>query len=383
MKLFSRLIVVSLIALMVVSVLPSQPAANAPTVAAQDDLVEVSVQLKWVTQAQFAGYYAALEQGYYEEEGLDLTIIPGGPDISPQQVIAAGGAEFGIDWMGSHLAAREQIIMGDGSGPVNIGQVYQRSGMREIAFVDSGIETIEDLEGQNVGVWFLGNELPLFAALVANDLDPEDPNDVNIIAQSFDMVAFINGELDAASAMTYNELAQVLEFQGEGDEFPVFTLDDLNIIDLNEVGTALLEDEIYVNEEWLAEEGNEEVAVAFLRASFRGWIYCRDNPADCVDYVLAEGSALGEGHQLWMMNEVNKLIWPSPNGIGVADPDLIAQTAEIALTYGVIENEMDDGAWRSDLAQQAVDSLLEDYPDLDVYGLEWEAMEVEITPGGE
>ncbi len=382
MKLFSRLIVVSLIALLVISMLPSQPADNAPVVAAQDDLVPVSIQLKWVTQAQFAGYYAALEQGYYEEEGLDVTIIPGGPDISPQQVIAAGGAEFGIDWMGSHLAAREQIIMGEGSGPVNIAQVYQRSGMREIAFADSGIESIEDLEGMDVGVWFLGNELPLFAALVANDLDPEDPNDVNIIAQSFDMVAFLDGELDAAAAMTYNEMAQVLEYTDEDGNL-VYTLDDLNVIDLNEVGTAMLEDEIYVNEDWLAEEGNEEIAVAFLKASFRGWIYCRDNADDCVDYVLAEGSALGEGHQRWMMNEVNKLIWPAPNGIGVADPELIAQTAEIALTYGVIESEMDEGAWRSDLAQQAVDSLLEDYPDLDVYGLDWEPAEVEITPGGE
>jgi NitT/TauT family transport system substrate-binding protein len=382
MKTSRRLIALLLIGVMVLAILPGS--AQQPKATAQDDeLVKVRLQFKWVTQAQFAGYYAALNQGYYEEEGLDVEIIPGGPDISPQQVVAAGGAEFGIDWMGSHLAAREQIIRGGGSGPVNIGQVFQRSGMREIAFKDSGIETIADLEGRNVGVWFLGNELPLFAALVANDLDPEDPNDVNIIAQAFDMVAFINGELDAAAAMTYNELAQVLEYVGEGDEFPVFTLDDLNVIDLNEVGTAMLEDEIYANEAWLAEEGNEEIAVAFLRASFRGWIYCRDNPSDCVDYVLAEGSALGAGHQTWMMNEINKLIWPSPNGIGVMDPELAARTAEIALTYGVIEEEMDEGAWRSDLAQQAVDSLLEMYPDLDVYGLEWEPAEVEITPGGE
>lgn len=376
MKTFRKLLIVAIVGLLVWGLLPAVDAQD-------DEMDEVRLQLKWVTQAQFAGYYAALQQGYYEEEGLDVTIIPGGPDISPQQVVAAGGAEFGIDWMGSHLAAREQILQGEGSGPVNIAQIYQRSGMREIAFADSGIETIEDLEGQNVGVWFLGNELPLFAALVANDLDPEDPNDVNIIAQAFDMVAFIEGELDAAAAMTYNELAQVLEYVGEDGEFPVYSLDDLNIIDLNEVGTAMLEDEIYANEEWLAEEGNEDVAVRFLRASFRGWIYCRDNADDCVDYVLAEGSALGEGHQRWMMNEVNKLIWPSENGIGIHDEELVNRTAEIALTYGVIEEEMDEGAWRGDLAQQALDSLIEMYPDLDVYGLEWEPAEVEITPGGE
>lgn len=376
MKAMRQFVILALVGLLIVGVLPG-------AVAQDDEPVEVRLQLKWVTQAQFAGYYAALQQGYYEEEGLDVTIIPGGPDISPQQVVAAGGAEFGIDWMGSHLAAREQILMGDGSGPVNIAQIFQRSGMREIAFVDSGIETIEDLEGKNVGVWFLGNELPLFAALVANDLDPEDPNDVNIIAQAFDMVAFIEGELDAAAAMTYNELAQVLEYQGEDGDFPVYTLEDLNIIDLNEVGTAMLEDMIYANEEWLAEEGNEDIAVRFLRASFRGWIYCRDNPNDCVDYVLEEGSALGAGHQTWMMNEINKLIWPSPNGIGIHDPELVERTADIALTYGVIEEEMDEGAWRGDLAQQALDSLVEMYPDLDVTGEDWEPGEVEITPGGE
>lgn len=375
MRKFRRLVILMLIGLFVLGMLPN--------VLAQDDAPdEVSLQLKWVTQAQFAGYYAALEQGYYEEENLDVTIIPGGPDISPQQVVAAGGADFGIDWMGSHLAAREQILQGGGDGPVNIAQIFQRSGMREITWSDSGLETIEDLEGQTVGVWFAGNELPLFAALVANDLDPNDPNDVTIIPQAFDMVAFIDRELDAAAAMTYNELAQVLEYQGEDGEFPVFTLDDLNVIDLNEVGTAMLEDGIFANEAWLEDEANQDIAVRFLRASFRGWIYCRDNPDDCVDYVLAEGSALGEGHQRWMMNEINKLVWPSPDGIGIMDPELYEQTAEIALNYEVIEEEA-EGAWRGDLAQEAFDSLTDMYDDLDVTGEDWEPAEVEITPGGE
>ena len=375
MRKFRRLVVLLLIGLLVLGVLPN-------VIAQDDEPDEVRLQLKWVTQAQFAGYYAALEQGYYEDENLDVTIIPGGPDISPQQVVAAGGAEFGIDWMGSHLAAREQIILGDGDGPVNIAQIFQRSGMREITWADTGLETIEDLEGQTVGVWFAGNELPLFAALVANDLDPDDPNDVNIIPQAFDMVAFIDRDLDAAAAMTYNELAQVLEYQGDDDEFPVFTLDDLNVIDLNEVGTAMLEDGIFANEAWLEDEANQEIAVRFLRASFRGWIYCRDNPDDCVDYVLAEGSALGEGHQRWMMNEINKLVWPSPNGVGIMDPELYEQTAEIAVNYEVVEEEP-EGAWRGDLAQEAFDSLTDMYDDVDVIGEDWEPAEVEITPGGE
>jgi NitT/TauT family transport system substrate-binding protein len=347
-------------------------------VSAQDDLVHVRLQLKWVTQAQFAGYYAALEQGYFAEEGLEVEILPGGPDIGPQQVVAAGGAEFGIDWMGSMLASRE-----GGTGAVNISQIFQRSGMRELTWADSGLETIEDLRGQVVGVWGFGNQYPLFAALVANGIDPDNPDDVTIFNQPFSMVDFLNRDIDAAAAMTYNEMAQVLEFVAEDGTFPVYTMEDLNVIDLNEVGTAMLEDLVFVNEQWLAQEGNEEIAVAFLRASFRGWVYCRDNAADCVDYVLAEGSTLGAGHQTWMMNEINKLIWPSENGIGQLDAEQYQITADIALNYEVITEAPDEGAVRTDLSAAALAGLMEDYPDVDFVGAEWEAAEVEITPNGE
>jgi NitT/TauT family transport system substrate-binding protein len=347
-----------------------------PNVAAQD-LTPVRLQLKWVTQAQFAGYYAALNEGYYEEVGLDVTILPGGPDIGPQQVVASGGAEFGLDWMGSHLASRE-----GGSGAVVIAQVFQRSGMREITWADSGLTSFEDLEGKKVGVWGFGNEFPVYAALVKVGLDPQDPNDVEIVNQPFDMSLLLNREVDAAAAMTYNEMAQVLEQVGEDGTFPLYTLEDLNVIDLNEVGTAMLEDNIFANEEWLAQEGNEDIAVRFIAASLRGWIFCRDNPDTCVDYVLAEGSTLGAGHQTWMMNEINKLIWPSPLKIGIMDEALYAQTEEIALNYGVI-TQKPEGAWRNDLVEAAIAWLEENYPDLDLVGADWVPAEVEITPNGE
>jgi NitT/TauT family transport system substrate-binding protein len=356
--------------------------ALVPMSAAQDDLIPVRLQLKWVTQAQFAGYYAAAAQGYWEEEGLDVTILPGGPDIGPQQVVAGGGAEFGIDWLPSMLASREQ-----GSKAVSIAQVYQRSGMRELTWADSGLTTIEDLQGKVVGVWGFGNQYPLFAALVKNGIDPENPDDITIFNQPFDMVAFLNRDIDAAAAMTYNEMAQVLEAVGEDGTFPLYTMEDLNVIDLNEVGTAMLEDIVFVNEDWLAGEtdgvSNEEIAIKFLRGSFRGWAYCRDNPDDCVGYVLENGSTLGAGHQAWMMNEVNKLVWPSENGIGITDPDLYQQTADIALNYEVISAAPDEGAYRTDLAQAALDSLQADMSDLDVKGEDFEAAEVEITPNGE
>lgn len=369
MRKFILLSVVALLALALV-----------PAAIAQDDLTEVALVLKWVPQAQFAGYYAAAAQGYYEEEGLDVEIIAAGVDINPQQLVASGDVEFGIDWMGNLLATRET-----GTDVVSIAQVFQRSGMRQITWADSGLTSFEDLRGHVVGVWCCGNQYPTFAALTKAGIDVENPDDVTIAQQAFDMNAFLNREIDAASAMTYNELAQVLEFVAEDGTFPVYTLDDLNVLDFNEYGTAMLEDLIFVRADWLAEEGNEETAIKFLRASFRGWIYCRDNPEDCVQYVLEVGPTLGEGHQRWMMNEINKLVWPSPNGIGITDPEAFATTAQIAFDYGVIsaEAEGEGVTYRNDLAQAALDSLIADMPDLDVVGEDFEPAEVEITPNGE
>ena len=352
-----------------------------PAASAQDDLVPVSVVLKWVPQAQFAGYYAADALGYYEEEGLDVEIIPAGTDINPQQLVASGDAEFGTDWMGNILATRET-----GTDVVSIAQIYQRSGMRQITWADSGLTAFEDLGDKIVGVWCCGNQYPTYAALTKAGFDvPDMETNGNIAQQAFDMNAFLNREIDAASAMTYNELAQVLETVGEDGTFPVYTLEDLNVLDFNEYGTAMLEDGVFVNAEWLAQEGNEEVAIQFLRATFRGWIACRDNPEECVGYVLEAGPTLGEGHQAWQMNEVNKLIWPSPDGIGIMDAEAFDTTAQIALDYGIIsaEAEGDGVTYRTDLAQAALDSLQADFPDLDVTGADWEAPTVEVTANGE
>ena len=350
-----------------------------PSAAAQD-LTPVSIVLKWVPQAQFAGYYAAEALGYYEEEGLDVTIVAAGVDINPQQLVASGETEFGIDWMGNLLATRET-----GVDVVNIAQIFQRSGMRQITWADSGLTSFEDLGGKVVGVWCCGNQFPTFAALTKAGFDVENPDDVTIAQQAFDMNAFLNREIDAASAMTYNEMAQVLETVGADGSFPVYTLDDLNVLDFNEYGTAMLEDGIFARAEWLAEEGNEEIAIKFLRASFRGWIACRDNPADCVGYVLEAGPTLGEGHQAWMMNEINKLIWPSPDGIGIMDPEAFQITADIALSYGIISSaaEGEGVTYRTDLAQAALDSLMTDMADLDVMGADYTPAEVEVTPNGE
>jgi len=343
------------------------------TVGAQD-LVPVRLQLQWVAQSQFAGYYAALDQGFYEEEGLDVTILEGAVEIVPQQVVASGAAEFGIAWVPKVLESREA-----GADLVNIAQIFQRSGTLEVSFVDAGITSVADMRGKRVGTWGFGNEHELFAALRAEGIDPDNADDVTIVQQPFDMSLLINGEVDAAEAMTYNEYAQVLE-QVNPETGELFQPEEMNVINFNDVGTAMLQDHIFTTESFLAGEGNEDVAVRFLRASMKGWIFCRDNFDECVDIVLENGPTLGEGHMRWMLNEINRLIWPSPDGIGMLDEDLWAQTVAVALEGSVISAEPSEGAYRTDLAAAALEGMGED---VDVTGEDWEAEEVEITPGGE
>jgi NitT/TauT family transport system substrate-binding protein len=337
------------------------------------ELQPVTVQLKWVTQAQFAGYYAALEEGYYEDEGLEVTIRPGGPDIVPEQVVLGGQAEFGLNWLDNTLATRDQ-----GGQIVNIAQVFARSGMTEITWADSGLEEIGDLEGKKVGVWLGGNEHKLFAALTKNGLDPQ--SDVEIVAQPFDMNLFLNREVDAAAAMTYNELAQVLE-QENPDTGELYTLDDLNVFLMTELGTGALEDGVFVRSDWIEDDANQDIATRFLKASFKGWVFCRDNFEECLQYVLDNGPTLPEGHQRWQLNEINKLIWPNELGIGIMDPESWEVTKQIAVDFGIVENEPDaEATYRTDLAEAAVAALEEE--DVDVTGDGYEPEEVEVTPGG-
>ena len=351
-----------------------EAAPAAETAQAEGEKDSVTLQLKWVTQAQFAGYYAALEKGYYDEEGLDVTIRPGGPDIVPEQAVLGGQAEFGINWLDNTLATRDQ-----GGQIVNIAQVFTRSGMTEVAFKDSGIDSIDDLRGKKVGVWLGGNEHKLFAALTKNGINPQ--KDTRIVAQPFDMNLLLNREVDAAAAMTYNELAQVLE-QKNPKTNQLYQLSDLNVIKMSDVGTGALEDGIFVQEDWIADENNQDIAKRFLKASFKGWVFCRDNQEECLQIVLDNGPTLGEGHQRWQLNEINDLIWPTnETGIGVMNPDDFKITADIAKNYKIIKKPATDDAYTTDYAEAAVKELQDE--DVDVVGADFKKQTVKVTPGGE
>ncbi len=336
------------------------------------ELTPVTIQLQWVTQSQFAGYYAAKEEGFYEAECLDVTILEGAVEIVPQQVVAAGDAEFGVAWVPKMLASREQ-----GADLVNIGQIFQRSGTLQVAWADAGYETVEDWAGQRVGTWGFGNEWEVFAALRQAGIEPDDPDQVTIVQQPFDMSLLLNREIDLAQAETYNEYAQLLEATNP-ETGELYQPEDFKVFDYNDVGTAMLQDHVFARESWLAEEGNEDIAIRFLRGTFNGWIFCRDNAERCVEIVLDNGPTLGEGHMRWQMNEINALIWPSPNGIGVMDDALYQQTVDIAVDFGVIQNAPDDAALRTDLAEAALEGISGD-----TTGADFVKADVEVTPGGE
>ena len=321
------------LALGLVLVLVVLGAAGAGTAAATKD--KVTLQLKWVAQAQFAGYYAAKEKGYYNAAGLDMTVKPGGPDIIPEQVVAGGGAQFGIDWLPSLLSAREQ-----GTPLINIAQVYRYSGMREIAFKTTGIKTVNDLRGKKVAVWFGGNEFELLATLDKYHINRD--KDLTLVKQPFDMNLLLNHQVAAAAAMTYNEYHQVLEAGVKPT--------DLVVIDFNKEGTAMLEDGIFSTEPWLADRRHKEIAARVLHASFQGWVYCRDHPSDCVAFVLKQDATgvMSREHQATMMAEVNKLVWgpPTPeHGIGYMEPGAFKRTAGIALQFGVIKKPATDAGY--------------------------------------
>src|SRR5437588_3025402 len=310
-------------------------------------LTKVTLQLKWVAQAQFAGYYAAKEKGYYSQMGLDVTIKPGGPDIIPESIVAGGQAQFGLDWLPSLMSSRDK-----GVDLVNIAQVFSRSGLTLITWKDTGINTIAKMKGKTVANWLGGNEYEVFAALVKNGMDPVTQQGVKIFQEPFTMDFFLKRQVDAASAMTYNELAQVLEAKN-AKTGKLYTLSDLDVIPMQKVGTGMLEDGVFTTGKWIKDKGHQAIAKKFLAASFKGWIYCRYHWRDCVNIVLKNGPALPRGHQAWQMNEVNALIWPAKLGIGIMNPADYARSAKIVKTYGKLKKLPGHEAYRTDLAKAA------------------------------
>ena len=279
---------------------------------AADDL---TLQLKWVTQAQFAGYYVALENGYYDEEDLNVTIKPGGPDVAPTQVIAGGGADVVVDWMPSALAAREK-----GLPLVNIAQPFKSSGMMLTCRAETGITGPDDFAGRTLGVWFYGNEYPFLSWMSTFGLSTDGGDGVTVLKQGFNVDPLLQKQADCVSTMTYNEYWQVIDAG--------LTPDDLVTFKYEDQGVATLEDGLYVMEDKLSDPAEVDKLARFVRASMKGWKWAEENPEEAAGIVLEydETGAQTEKHQVRMMGEIAKLTAGSNGALDVADYDRTVAT---------------------------------------------------------
>lgn len=304
---------------------------------------DVTLQLKWVTQAQFAGYYVALDKGFYEEEDLNVTIKPGGPDIAPAQVIAGGGADVVLDWMPSALASREK-----GLPLVNIAQPYKSSGMMLTCRKDAGVASPDDFAGKTLGVWFFGNEYPFLSWMSKLGLSTDGGEDgVTVLKQGFNVDPLLQGQAACVSTMTYNEYWQVIDAG--------LTPDDLVVFKYEDQGVATLEDGMYVLEENLADPAFEDKMVRFVRASMKGWKWAEENPEDAAMIVLDNDAsgAQTEEHQIRMMTEVAKL---TAGSNGALDPADYQRTVDSLLSGGSdpVITKQPEGAWTHAITDKAL-----------------------------
>jgi len=312
-------------------------------VAAETDPDAVTLQLQWVTQSQFAGYYVAQEQGFFEEEGLDVTILPGGPDIAPPQVLAGGGADAMLNWMPSALAAREK-----GLPVVNIAQPFKKSGLMLTCWKDTGITSVQDFKGKTIGVWFFGNEYPFLAWMSKEGISTDGGEDgVTVLKQGFNVDPLLQRQADCISTMTYNEYGQVLDAGVSPDELVTFKYEDQ--------GVATLEDGIYVLEDNLDDPVFVDKMVRFVRASMKGWAYAEEHVEEAGAIIIEndETGAQSEAAQVRMMAEVAKLTEGSTGALLEAD---FQRTVDTLLAGGSdpVISKQPEGAWTSVITDKAL-----------------------------
>jgi NitT/TauT family transport system substrate-binding protein len=350
-----------------------------------EPLTSVSLQLQWLPQAQFAGYYIAQEKGYFEEEGFDeVEIVPSGGDIVPQDALVAGDVDFAIAWVPKVLGTLEAT----GVELTDIAQVFQESGTLQVSWKGDGVESVADFEGKRIGSWGFGNEWEIFAAMAAEDLDAST---VSITTQDFSMNALLDRDVDAAQAMTYNEWAQILEVVNP-DTGELYQPEDFDVVTYQDTEGAMLQDAIWADTQRLADDpAYADAAVRFLKAVTKGWIFARDNPEEAAEIVYdiasnAEAAfPVGPVHQLWQMNEVNKLIWTGAD-FGIVDQAAWDQTVAGALSavnqdgLELITTEPAASAFSNEYIEKALAELEEEGVEV---GGEYTPIDVVLTEGGQ
>ncbi|MDQ1110937.1 NitT/TauT family transport system substrate-binding protein [Microbacterium testaceum] len=348
-------------------------------------LTSVKLQLQWLPQAQFAGYYVALDKGYFQEEGFDdVEVLPSGGDIVPQDALVAGDVDFAVAWVPKVLGTLEN----QGVELTDIAQVFQKSGTTQVSWKDSNITSVDDFEGKRIGSWGFGNEWEIFAAMADKGLDAST---VKITTQDFSMNALLDKDVDAAQAMTYNELAQLLETVNPATG-KLYTMDDINVISYEDTAGAMLQDAIWADTKRLADDpAYADAAKRFLKAVVKGWVFARDNPAEAADITYKAATApgvnafpVGPTHQLWQMNEVNKLIWTGGE-FGMIDSAAWDKTVQGALKavnqdgLNLITTEPADSAHSNEYIEAALSELKDEGV---AVGGSYTPIEVTLTEGG-
>jgi len=348
-----------------------------------EPITDISLQLQWLPQAQFAGYYVALDQGYFEDEGFDnVDIIPSGGDIVPQDALVAGDVDFAIAWVPKVLGTLEAT----GAELTDIAQVFQKSGTLQVSFKGDGVADVADFEGKRIGSWGFGNEWEIFAAMAAEGLDSTS---VSITTQDFSMNALLDGDVDAAQAMTYNEWAQILEVEKEPGV--LYQPEDFDVVSYEDTEGAMLQDAIWADTARLDDPAYADAAVRFLKAVTKGWLYAKDNPEDAAAIVFEAATnaelafPVGPVHQVWQMNEVNKLIWTGSD-FGVTDQAAWDKTVAGALAatnqdgLNLITAEPAASAFSNDYIMKALAELADE--GVDVSGA-YTPIDVTLTKGGQ
>jgi len=363
----------------------SAPAADSGTDSGDfEPITSIKLQLQWLPQAQFAGYYVALDQGYFEEEGFDdVEIVPSGGDIVPQDALVAGDVDFAVAWVPKVLGTLEAT----GAELTDIAQVFQTSGTLQVSYKGDGLDTVEGFEGKRIGSWGFGNEWEIFAAMAAEGLDASS---VSITTQDFSMNALIDGDVDAAQAMTYNEWAQILETVNPATG-ELYQPEDFDVVSYEDTEGAMLQDALWADTARLDDPAYADAAVRFLKAVTKGWLYARDNPEDAaaITYdaaINAEAAfPVGPVHQVWQMNEVNKLIWTGAD-FGLVDSAAWDKTVKGALAaknqdgLNLITTEPADSAYSNDYIEKALAELKDEGVEV---GGEYTPIEVTLTEGGQ
>ena len=363
----------------------SAPAENTGSASGDfEPITDISLQLQWLPQAQFAGYYVALDKGYFEEEGFDnVDIIPSGGDIVPQDALVAGDVDFAVAWVPKVLGTLEAT----GAELTDIAQVFQKSGTLQVSFKGDGVADVADFEGKRIGSWGFGNEWEIFAAMAADGLDASS---VSITTQDFSMNALLDGDVDAAQAMTYNEWAQILEVVNPATG-ELYQPGDFDVVSYEDTEGAMLQDAIWADTARLDDPAYADAAVRFLKAVTKGWIFARDNPEEAASItydaaVNAEAAfPVGPVHQTWQMNEVNKLIWAGGD-FGLVDQAAWDKTVAGALAavnqdgINLISGEPADSAYSNEYIKKALEELAAEGMTV---GGEYTPIDVVLTEGGQ